>query len=109
MEKKNQLQISLEEWAEKTVKAYHEIAQEVNLAYYTQSDLSKITESPEVAIVGINPGGGEKDTYEGQRNNKNWSYLHKNNQDKYTNEQAWLCASKTLFTKKIKRWTAGQV
>ena len=83
MEKKNQLQISLEEWAEKTVKAYHEIALEVNLAYYTQSDLSKITESPEVAIVGINPGGGEKDTYEGQRNNKNWSYLHKNTQDKY--------------------------
>ena len=82
MKKKNQLQISLEEWAEKTVKAYHEIAQEVNLAYYTQSDLSKITESPEVAIVGINPGGGEKDTYEGQRNNKNWSYLHKNTQDK---------------------------
>ena len=83
MKKKNQLQISLEEWAEKTVKAYHEIALEVNLAYYTQSDLSKITESPEVAIVGINPGGGEKDTYEGQRNNKNWSYLHKNTQDKY--------------------------
>ena len=76
---KNQLQTSLEEWAEKTVKAYHEIAQEVNLAYYTQSDLSKITESPEVAIVGINPGGGEKDTYEGQRNNKNWSYLHEKN------------------------------
>lgn len=86
MEKKNQLQTSLEEWAEKTVKAYHEIALEVNLAYYTQSDLSKITESPEVAIVGINPGGGEKDTYEGQRKNKNWSYLyknlHKNTQDK---------------------------
>lgn len=76
---KNQLQTSLEKWAEKTVKAYHEIAQEVNLAYYTQSDLSKITESPEVAIVGINPGGGEKDTYEGQRNNKNWSYLHEKN------------------------------
>lgn len=83
MEEKNQIQILLEEWAEKTVKAYHEIALEVNLAYYTQSDLSKITESPEVAIVGINPGGGEKDTYEGQRNNKNWSYLHKNTQDKY--------------------------
>ena len=76
MEDKNQLQILLEEWAEKTVKAYHEIAQKVNLAYYTQSDLSKITESPEVAIVGINPGGKEKDTYEGQKNNKNLSYLN---------------------------------
>lgn len=76
MENKNQLQILLKEWAENAVKAYHEIAQKVNLAYYTQSDLSKITESPEVAIVGINPGGKEKDTYEGQKNNKNWSYLN---------------------------------
>lgn len=76
MVNKNQLQILLKEWAENAVKAYHEIAQKVNLAYYTQSDLSKITESPEVAIVGINPGGKEKDTYEGQKNNKNWSYLN---------------------------------
>ena len=78
MEEKNQLQNSLEDWAQETIEAYHKIAQEVNLAFYTQSDLSILRESPELAIVGINPGGKEKDTYEGQRKNKNWSYLYNN-------------------------------
>jgi hypothetical protein len=78
MEEKNQLQNSLEDWAQETIEAYHMIAQEVNLAFYTQSDLSILRESPELAIVGINPGGKEKDTYEGQRKNKHWSYLHNN-------------------------------
>ncbi len=32
---------AIKKWAEKTVLAYHKIAQEVNLAYYTHSDLSK--------------------------------------------------------------------
>lgn len=78
MEDKNQLQNSLEDWAQETIEAYHMIAQEVNLAFYTQSDLSILRESPELAIVGINPGGKEKDTYEGQRKNKHWSYLYDN-------------------------------
>lgn len=78
MEEKNQLQNSLEDWAQETIEAYHMIAQEVNLAFYTQSDLSILRESPELAIVGINPGGKEKDTYEGQRKNKHWSYLYDN-------------------------------
>ncbi|MEE1008610.1 MAG: hypothetical protein UH963_05650 [Agathobacter sp.] len=78
MEEKNQLQNSLEDWAQETIEAYHKIAQEVNLAFYTQSDLSILRESPELAIVGINPGGKEKDTYEGQRKNKHWSYLYDN-------------------------------
>ena len=78
MEEKNQFQNSLEDWARETIEAYHMIAQEVNLAFYTQSDLSILRESPELAIVGINPGGKEKDTYEGQRKNKNWSYLYNN-------------------------------
>ena len=78
MEEKNQLQNSLEDWAQETIEAYHMIAQEVNLAFYTQSDLSILRESPELAIVGINPGGKEKDTYEGQRKNKHWSYLYNN-------------------------------
>lgn len=78
MEEKNQLQNSLEDWAQETIEAYHKIAQEVNLAFYTQSDLSILRESPELAIVGINPGGKEKDTYEGQRKNKHWSYLYNN-------------------------------
>ena len=78
MEENNQLQNSLEDWAQETIEAYHMIAQEVNLAFYTQSDLSILRESPELAIVGINPGGKEKDTYEGQRKNKHWSYLYNN-------------------------------
>lgn len=69
-------------WAEKTVREYHEIAsrKEVNLAYYTQSDLSLISEEPELMIVGINPGSGG--TYDEQCKNENWSYLSKNPLDK---------------------------
>ena len=57
----------LEEWAEKTVKAYDCIAsrENVNLAYYTQSPLSNIVDEPELMIVGINPGSGG--TYSDQR------------------------------------------
>lgn len=75
------IQEEIVKWAEKTVREYHEIAsrKEVNLAYYTQSDLSLISEKPELMIVGINPGS--KGTYKEQRENENWSYLYKNNQD----------------------------
>ena len=67
------VQEEIVKWAEKTVREYHEIAshKEVNLAYYTQSDLSLISEEPELMIVGINPCS----------ENKNWSYLYNNNQD----------------------------
>ena len=76
------IQEEIVKWAEKTVREYHEIAsrKEVNLAYYTQSDLSLISEEPELMIVGINPGSGG--TYKEQCENKNWSYLYNNNQDK---------------------------
>lgn len=72
----------LEEWAEKTVKAYDCIAsrENVNLAYYTQSPLSNIVDEPELMIVGINPGSGG--TYSDQRKNRNWKYLNKNQLDK---------------------------
>lgn len=75
------VQEEIVKWAEKTVREYHEIAsrKEVNLAYYTQSDLSLISEEPELMIVGINPGNGG--TYKEQCENKNWSYLYHNNQD----------------------------
>ena len=74
------VQEEIVKWAEKTVREYHEIAsrKEVNLAYYTQSDLSLISEEPELMIVGINPGSGG--TYKEQCENKNWSYLYNNNQ-----------------------------
>lgn len=79
------VQEEIVKWAEKTVKAYHQIAirDDVNLAYYTQSDLSKILEEPELMIVGINPGNPfGKPTYTEQCNNKNWSYLSNNPLDK---------------------------
>ncbi len=86
MKSKSQIQKVLEEWAEKTVKAYHQIAirPNVNLAYYTQSDLSMLSEEPELMIVGINPGNPfeKKPPYTEQCNNKNWSYLYNNRYDR---------------------------
>ena len=75
------IQEEIVKWAEKTVKEYHRIAsrKEVNLAYYTQSDLSLLSEEPQLMIVGINPGSGG--SYKEQCENKNWSYLYNNNQD----------------------------
>lgn len=85
MKNQSQIQKVLEEWAEKTVKAYHQIAirEDVNKAYYTQSDLSLLSEKPELMIVGINPGNpfGEP-PYTEQCSNKNWSYLYNNKYDK---------------------------
>lgn len=76
------IQKELENWAERTVKAYHQIAirDDVNFAYYTQSDLSLLTEKPELMIVGINPGSAS--SYTDQCKNKNWSYLYNNPLDK---------------------------
>ena len=109
MEEKNQLQNSLEDWAQETIEAYHMIAQEVNLAFYTQSDLSILRESPELAIVGINPGGKEKDTYEGQRKNKHWSYLYNNplELDKNHLLKGNYCheEGKTSYWEKHKKWS----
>lgn len=46
------MQIKLHEWAEKVVQKYNQIGK----SYYTQSDLTKIVESPTILILGINPG-----------------------------------------------------
>ena len=90
------IQVKLQAWAKETVAAYHQIAsrEEVNKAYYTQSDLSLISEEPELMIVGINPGSGG--TYDEQRENENWYYLSKNPLDKnhllkgnYCREKGW--------------------
>ena len=76
------IQKELREWAEDTVKVYHQIAirDDVNLAYYTQSDLSLLLENPELMMVGINPGSAS--SYTDQCKNKNWSYLYNNPLDK---------------------------
>lgn len=82
---KNQIQEKLRKWANETVIAYHKIASrdDVNIAYYTQSDLSLLSEKPELMIVGINPGNPYGVTpYTEQCKNKNWSYLHNNPLDK---------------------------
>ena len=43
-------------WSEETINLYNPIAQKVKLGYYTQSVLSRIKRSPELLILGINPG-----------------------------------------------------
>lgn len=52
----------LQEWANETADFYHEMAMSYDLAFYTQSDLNKVSEQPELLILGINPGSGGKYT-----------------------------------------------
>ena len=68
-------------WADRTADAYHTLATdptypECNLAFYTQSDLRKLTAVPELLILTINPYGNAgytgKDGYEGQVDNQIW-------------------------------------
>lgn len=73
----NDLKSNLKEWANKTAKAYHELAMEsvekpelkleCNLAFYTQSNLNTIDGQPELLILAINPADtyGTKYTYKG--------------------------------------------
>ena len=56
-------------WADKTADAYHTLATdpvhpECNLAFYTQSDLRKLTAAPELLILTINPYGDTQYTGE---------------------------------------------
>lgn len=94
-------------WVDKTADAYHTLATdpvhpECNLAFYTQSDLRKLTTPPELLILTINPNGTAgytgKDGFEGQLDNpawKNWGLngrmtgevLIKGNPFYYTHEQ----------------------
>ena len=46
------------------------IAEETDMAFYTQSDLTNLYRTPEVMVVGINPGS--EGTYKGQKENPNW-------------------------------------
>lgn len=50
------LQQQLIVWAEQVVNEYNPIAQSEKVNYYTQSDLTQIKESPELLLLGINPG-----------------------------------------------------
>ena len=84
MEEKNQLQVLLEKWANKTAAAYDKLAREedsCNRSFYSQSDLTKLSKSPELLILGINPADRnnckydypiDADGYKGQIQNENW-------------------------------------
>lgn len=50
------IQNELRVWAEHIVKKYDPVAKTENSSYYTQSNLKKIKRSPQVLILGINPG-----------------------------------------------------
>jgi len=50
------IQNELRVWAEHVVKKYDPVAKTENSSYYTQSNLKKIKRSPQVLILGINPG-----------------------------------------------------
>lgn len=50
------IQNELVDWAENVVKKYDPVAKTENSSYYTQSNLKKIKRSPQVLILGINPG-----------------------------------------------------
>ena len=53
---KQQIQKELADWAGKVVKKYDRVAEVENSSYYTQSNLKIIKRSPQVLILGINPG-----------------------------------------------------
>lgn len=50
------IQKELMDWAKNVVNKYDPVAETENSSYYTQSNLKKIKRSPQVIILGINPG-----------------------------------------------------
>lgn len=67
------MNIQLNTWAAKTAEAYDRIARthgDDAPAFYTQSDLTKITDSLRVFVMGINPGSGG--TYKEQCDSEYW-------------------------------------
>lgn len=67
------MQEELRKWADRTAKGYVAIANDLKdeaPSFYTQSDLTKITGTPEVIVLGINPGS--VGSYISQKDNPNW-------------------------------------
>lgn len=63
----------LRDWADRTANFYHDIATsdpDCDLSFYTQSDLSRVRQPPELLILAINPGYGG--SYRDQLANENW-------------------------------------
>jgi len=71
---KSQIQEKLASWAKETVDVYNPIADTLNKessnekwGYYTQTPLSLVSQSPDLLILGINPGfGGGKEIMSGE-------------------------------------------
>ncbi|MDO4165511.1 MAG: hypothetical protein Q4D56_14190 [Bacteroides sp.] len=65
------LQSQIREWAMEAVRKYDSISRKkYDCAFYHQSDLTKISEHPQVVIMGINPGS--VGSYTAQIDNDNW-------------------------------------
>lgn len=75
-----ELQAKLKAWATDAMKHYVRIAttddNNADLAFYNQSDMTKLTANPKLCIVGINPGSSG--SFTSQRTNPNWTYLYNN-------------------------------
>lgn len=74
----NNLQEKLHIWALNTVEVYKTMIKEEEntsfnsyTAFYTQSDLTKLSFNPEIVIMAINPGSGG--SYQKQKTNINWN------------------------------------
>jgi len=62
----NEKQLNQEEltnWAKETVDVYNPIAKDFKLGYYAQTPLSLVSQSPDMLILGINPGSGGGKVY----------------------------------------------
>ena len=51
-----QIQEKLADWAKETVGVYNSMARTIGRDYYTQTPLSLVSQSPDMLILGINPG-----------------------------------------------------
>ncbi len=61
------IQKDLKEWAEETVYVYNPIGKTLKMGYYTQTPLSLVSQSPDILVLGINPGSeGGKDNMTGE-------------------------------------------
>ena len=73
------MQEKITDWANKVVKIYNPY----EISFYTQSDLKNITQSPEILILGINPGS------EGAYNKIDAEVFKRGNTDFANREKKW--------------------
>lgn len=112
----NDLQKNLLNWVEETVKVYVDYANAHDdaPAFYTQSPLNGITQSPELLIMGINPGSGG--TYLKQKEQDSWGLngkdmtgedlLRGNFCQSTENTTAWDMFRTTIFCQNLNKYLA---